>query len=234
MELGAEPTTTGEMVIQRRGLVTLLAAASLVAACADRATQAAREGQPPQGAVTAQAAHPPIGAKWRIRRVDSSNGSVQEFTLTAVSINYEGAPRYGVSDGADVSVLDPVTFNAIAELQNGKVTNTTTPDDGNYSWPLWVGKSWTSSLAYHDVIRGRSWDPILNFWRVTAYEDVTVPAGTFKAFKVESTPGTNEAAYRTYWYASDVKLMVKYIFQRTNNHYLGPGTVTTELLTVPR
>ena len=210
-------------------LTIVLIALLLQSSCAPPAPQV-----PPQGAVTAQAAYPPMGAKWQIRRVDNSNGSAQELTMTAMPIDYAGAARYGISNGTDVSVNDPATFNEIARLQNGKLTSTSTPDNGTFSWPLWVGRSWTPSYAYHDVTRGRSWDPVQSFCQATAYEDVTVPAGAYKAFKIECQPGTNDAAYRTYWYAPDLKLIVKYIFQRTSSHYLGSGTFTTELLTVPQ
>ncbi len=67
-------------------------------------------------------------------------------------------------------------------------------------------------------------------WKVAAYEDVTVPAGTFKAFRME---GSNPWAKITQWYAPEEKLVVKHVLERFGSNYLGSGKETTELLEYP-
>ena len=125
-----------------------------------------------------------IGAKWQLRRTDTANGSSNEMTMTAMPVEYLGVPRYGMSDGVNMVVLDPATFNAIATLRDSKELTTSTPDVGTFSWPLWVGKTWRTSYTYRDLVRARTFSPVVYDQRVAAYEDVTVPAGTFKAFRV--------------------------------------------------
>lgn len=76
-------------------------------------------------------------------------------------------------------------------------------------WPLEVGKTW----QYKGEFMGGE-TSLAQTAQVVAYEDVTVPAGTFKAFKIEYSG----SAYRggrswkrvdTYWYAPSVKADVK-------------------------
>jgi hypothetical protein len=68
---------------------------------------------------------------------------------------------------------------------------------------------------------------------VAAYEDVTVPAGTFKAFRIE-IGGAGTATHSTFWYAPVAKAVVKNSFQKSGSYYLGAGQTTTELLTTPK
>jgi hypothetical protein len=210
-----------------------LAVACLVSACTTAATAPDR---PPPGAVIAQAAHPPIGTKWQVRRTDTTNGSTGEITRTAVPVNYIGTARYGVSDAVNVTVLDPATFNEIATINesDSKELTTTSPDNGAFSWPLWVGKTWQPSYTYQDLGRGRKFGGVTFNHRVIAYEDVTVPAGTFKAFRIDGTPVSSAASFFTYWYAPDVKLVVKLVSRRTSDNYLGAEQTMTELLSRPK
>jgi hypothetical protein len=97
-----------------------------------------------------------------------------------------------------------------------------------------VGKSWTTTFNFSDAERNFHVGPVVRYTKVAAYEDVSVPAGTFKAFRIEQTPGMNEAVNITSWYAPDAKMVVRTIFQRTSDHYLGSGQTTTELLTLPK
>jgi CHAT domain-containing protein len=64
-------------------------------------------------------------------------------------------------------------------------------------------------------------------WRVEAYEDVTVPAGTFRAFRLT---GRNPANFTTLWYAADLKIIVKESHERLGRHHLGPGKTVHELV----
>jgi hypothetical protein len=75
------------------------------------------------------------------------------------------------------------------------------------SWPLEVGK-WGSGMS--------KWGQALNrfTWSVDAYEDVRVPAGTFKAFRITyslSTISTSMAPATSlkYWYAPEARQFVK-------------------------
>jgi hypothetical protein len=66
---------------------------------------------------------------------------------------------------------------------------------------------------------------------VAAYEKVTVPAGTFDAFRVECTSSAD--AQDTYWVNAAVHPFLKTKLVRGPKHPSGPGTQETELLRLP-
>jgi hypothetical protein len=143
---------------------------------------------------------------------------------------YGGRPVYRVTDGTDVLVFDKATTNYIARLRDGQAVHRITPHAGSYSWPLAVGKQWTASFRSEHLDVGRSFDPVESSWRVEAYEDITVPAGTFKAFRLQSTPGRNEGEKYTVWYAPELKLGVRRILERIPAHFRGPGIFLHEVM----
>ena len=191
----------------------------LVAGCATIPTQA------PIGAVQADLAFPPQGATWVMRR------DMNTFTVVSEGEGmYHGKPVYRFSFGNETSVIDKESGNKIADLRDGKELTTISPHSGTMLWPLFVGKSWTARSAYEDHVNRRTWNNVVTYWTVEAYEDVAVPAGTFKAFRIQSSPGENDGTIKTLWYAPEMKIAVKSIFERSSTHYLGAGRFVTELM----
>jgi hypothetical protein len=96
-----------------------------------------------------------------------------------------------------------------------------------FDFPLEVGKTWTKSyrLTMHAT---KQTIPFDSTGKVEAYEDVTVPAGTFKAFKI-STSDTlgNENAI---WYSPELGIWVKQAMKRTAKNPSGPGTREQEVI----
>ena len=204
-----------------------LLAASLVVAVTLVVPNGSQGDEPPAGAVTADMGFPAPGTKSVFAQKDLKSGSVTTRTFTYLEDGtYKGAPVFQATDGVDTFVLDKATRNWIATLRDGKERRSTSPDAGAYSWPLWVGKKWRAKYKYRDHERGRSFD-IRYDWKVEAYEDVSVPAGTFKAFRLH---GRNPYSERTEWYAPEMKGYVKRTYERTRKHYLGWGGYTRELV----
>ena len=112
-------------------------------------------------------------------------------------------------------------------MRAGKALNAASPYVAMYAFPLWVGKSWLTTFTYADHERGGTFSDVPSRGTITAYKDVTVPAGTFKAFKLERRdPGTR----RVGWYAPALHINVKSSVERLPGHPSGPGKFTTELL----
>jgi len=65
-------------------------------------------------------------------------------------------------------------------------------------------------------------------WKVDAYEDLTVPAGTFKAFKISMS--TNSEQENTYWFVPQLGINAKQIWRREAKSRFGPGTRELELV----
>ncbi|MSP02628.1 MAG: hypothetical protein EXR07_16495 [Acetobacteraceae bacterium] len=119
----------------------------------------------------------------------ASTSTVEDEEFTAASVEFEERSAYGMVGPRTTIVLNPVTFNFMARIVDSKFEVKSTPDSGGFAWPLWVGKSWDPIYASNDFKLGRLWPQLGTHRRVAAYEDVTVPAGTFKAFRLEITPG---------------------------------------------
>ncbi len=77
-------------------------------------------------------------------------------------------------------------------------------------FPLKVGKSWTYNYRTKERSEGSKFRIARH--RVIAYEQITVPAGTFWTFKVEVKKENDKRNVKgsvTYWYAPDVKYIIK-------------------------
>ena len=96
----------------------------------------------------------------------------------------------------------------------------------NWQWPLEVGKTWKQAYKMTDHVSKR-----VTSYEVTqtveAYEEVTVPAGTFKAFRVRTidTLGNDN----TQWFSADQGIFVKQSLRRTAKHAAGSGARQVEL-----
>jgi len=82
---------------------------------------------------------------------------------------------------------------------------------------LRFGKEVTSTLPHDGML---SWPLYV--------EDVTVPAGTWKALKIQSE--TSNSAFSTIWYVPEIKLMVKRINETTVGHPSGRTKVVYEVI----
>jgi hypothetical protein len=206
--------------------------------------------QPAAGSITAGAAYPPVGARWKVRVTEAGffHKTVNDRDVIATSVDFNGRRGYGLASLTTTKVLDPATFNPIGLLKDGKVVVVDVPNSGRFSWPLWVGKAWSATTSHTDFSYGESWPSTESDAWVAAFEDVAVPAGTFKAFRIEyqggigsSVPdswlnGVGRLGFESndiYWYAPGPKVIVKSEVVRLSRNYQWPGRTTVELLSVP-
>lgn len=153
-----------------------------------------------------------------------------------------------------VTFVGPKAIEAVSTLPGGKEIDTTWtpewnvvtdgrtgsffPDTGLLKFPLNPGLRYSSQF---EVVRPRQarFDSKDNLnVLVVGWEEVSVPAGTFRALKVEAT-GTyhrvDKAAYNTgglhyvVWYVPELKRWAKFLFESTARRG-GPGYRQTEEL----
>jgi hypothetical protein len=101
----------------------------------------------------------------------------------------------------------------------------------NWDWPLEVGRSWTREQRMTIHAANRTIPYVLT-QTVEAYEDVTVPAGTFKAFKVSTVTSLGDE--NLIWFSPELGIFVKQSLKRTGQHAQGPGTREIQLLAYKR
>lgn len=130
------------------------------------------------------------------------------------------------TDGSITSYVDP-QGRLLARVQGTTPIESFEPYFVNADWPIFVGKWWLNRYRYRDHIRGRTFDNVQYDGKVEAYEDVTTPGGTFKAFKIAFG---NPFSQLVLWYSPDLGIFIKSRSERYSGHYLGPGTYETELV----
>jgi hypothetical protein len=142
-----------------------------------------------------------VGESWEWRRSDALT-QLEEARIVATVVKTDA----GVAFSADGKTM-PVEVRVV---------------HGNYNpsakpwrvWPLAVGKRWEfeGTWARPDGVTGSSEQKV----EVVAFEEVTVPAGKFMAYKIEhrgyfrNSSGNTGRQDDTYWYAPDVRADVKH------------------------
>jgi hypothetical protein len=85
------------------------------------------------------------------------------------------------------------------------------------SFPLEVGKTWQQDYVGFTADDGVRWTASAS-WEVSAYESVTVPAGSFDAYRIERTETLGPESYgialrSTSWWAPSTRAFVKVTHQ---------------------
>ena len=157
-------------------------------------------------------------------------GNTVSFQTMSTPLRVPGGP----CDGANNTLEDAATLSYAACLKDGKLLSAVSPNDGRFKWPLQVGNSWRASYQWIDKVvnpdwSGRGWQE----FAVVAWEEVTVPAGTFMAYKVARTNGdwdtVKEEEY-IIWYAPEPQMIVKVIATRSSNNGYGASDQRWELV----
>lgn len=149
-----------------------------------------------------------VGDRWEWRQVDSRTKQ-EEGRRTRVVVLVEGVLKF--SDGGRTSQLSQAFIGAPSP-QPWRV------------WPLQVGKKWKYEEQWTRK-DGGSGSTRQNV-EVVAYEEVSVPAGKFMAYKIEyrgwyqrNQRGHGGRQDDTYWYAPEVKADVKHVREDKENMY---------------
>jgi hypothetical protein len=174
---------------------------------------------------------PPMGSSWtyQYRNSGAYTGPAQTSSKMAET-TYKGQPHLAFQgsggtlvaqrDGAWVAMLAP----------DGKPVTTWEPN-ASYEWPLTPGKTWVRKMKVTNHAQGTVMD-VESRGQVEAFEDVTVPAGTFKAVRLRISD--NLGNDNTIWFGYEVGLFIKQKLTRSDKSPLGAGTREGELTAFTR
>jgi len=129
----------------------------------------------------------PTGSRWITRSLDPAGGSHLTTYTVLEPGSFQGRPGFRVSDNVGVQFFERASRNWFATVVREKERSGATPHHGSLEWPLEVGRSWSSVYQFRDNLRNLRFNRIETAWRVAAEEDGTVPAGTFKALRLEGS-----------------------------------------------
>lgn len=161
----------------------------------------------------------------------------QEYKRRMMDLHVFSAPFRdpgGPCDGANNVLEDIATGSYAACLKDGKLLAASSPHDGRFKWPLQVGNSWRARNQFIDKVLHPDWSgPSWQEFAVLAWEEVTVPAGTFMAYKVARTDAnwdTVKDEEYVIWYAPESQLIVKLINTRSPDNGYGASEQGWELV----
>jgi hypothetical protein len=179
---------------------------------------------------------PPVGATWKFQvtntgsfgNADKADKAEQQISMRDVVV--EGKPYHRFDSGGSATLQTDSAAVFMVLGPGDRPLMRYEPPLG-YEFPLEVGKTWTQDIALTEG--GTTRTPMKAQWKVEAYEDVTVPAGTFKAWRIVFTD--NFGYKQTTWGMPDtVGVFAKRINERSATHPQGgAGTQVIELVTVP-
>jgi len=193
----------------------VLTAALLSGGCAMMEPKAERYVAPPLGSswVTAQRSMGSFGTG--TAQVQSTRGERVWQGKQVITFASQQGTIVSMPEGGFVAILGP-----------GDKPLISWDPPISYEWPLTAGKTWTKT--YRMTLADNRSIAYDNRCKVDAYEDVTVPAGAFKAFKV--TCSTTIGDESTTWFSPELGIFVKQSQRRAANSPLGAGTRESELL----
>lgn len=170
---------------------------------------------------------PPQGSTWVSKRIDTGSygsGTVQSAGSMGEQM-WQGQKLMAFQSQEQTTLAHP-SGDWIAQVKGSTPLVTWNPPLG-WNWPLEVGKTWTkkTSITIHAAKRTI---PYEYTQKVEAFEDVTVPAGTFKAFKVKTSSTLGDDNVN--WFSPELGIFVKSSLKRTAKHSAGPGTREIELV----
>ena len=160
------------------------------------------------------------GDRWVYRRIDLWNNKQigrPNFTVAFVNDKVINAVLKRGQDEVDV------TFTSEWNVVNDPGSGVYNPHSGLLKFPLLVGARYPARFELtrrkQGAYRVRMDVPM----RVVGWEEVEVPAGKFRALKIEGHGAYrrqdvfgNGQIHYTFWYVPDVKRWVKYTMENTN------------------
>jgi hypothetical protein len=171
---------------------------------------------------------PPVGSTftYAFRNTGSYGTRTGQVTMKATERMWEGKLLAASEGPQGVTLINPDGAWPAQLSPDGKLARSFNPPIG-FEFPLVVGKTWTKSyqVTAHATNKTTSFDTT---WKVEAYEDLTVPAGTFKVFKITYADTTGQE--NIYWYNPELGSWPKSSFTRTAKFAAGPGTNEAELV----
>lgn len=194
-----------------------VAAAVVMAGCATPEPRIERFRPVPMGTTTTMS----------VTSTGSYGAGTSQVTTTIGQRSWEGRTVIAQESLAGAMLLDPDDGTRLGFVgPNGQTQWTLKPSIG-FRYPMQVGKSWVveSTMTLMGPQGSRTL-PVRSEWRVEALEDVTVPAGTFRALRVTVNDAMGGQPWNadTYWVEPVQEMTVKVVLRRLATHPAGAGS----------
>ena len=171
----------------------------------------------------------PIGATWTQAMTDTGSfgkGSTAQSWKAAGDQDWQGRKVRAFESQQLTILADAESTKWVAFLNKGTPILSWDPPIG-WEFPLEVGKTWTSKHRF-TIHAAKRTVPLEVKFNVEAYEEVTVPAGTFNTFRIRSSD--NLGNENVTWWSPEIGLFIKRNQTRTAKNQSGPGTRESQLV----
>lgn len=179
------------------------------------------------------------GDSWKFQKIDEWSGRrTSKYSIETESVS-DKEIRFLVTykkSGVVATITETLDLNMLTRESSGGVSDRYIPNDGSYTFPLAVGKTWNAKTDYTRANRHGSYELTA---KVVGWEQVKVPAGEFTAIKItkegryQSTFGGSSGTgwiKSTIWYVPEIKKAVKTSYEDSNWNGSLNSRDTTELL----
>jgi hypothetical protein len=158
-----------------------------------------------------------VGDKWTF----SNKGTIEVVNADQNSYTLKFSDDICVAEtwGFNTIVFEKSTLNKIYYLEGDKRKKYTKGRRRIFNFPLSPGKQWKDAFRSTPLVSIASDKGELEYYghfKVLGWEDIEVPAGKFRALKLDATvghkAGKRVGPYKStslYWYSPDVKYFVK-------------------------
>jgi hypothetical protein len=153
--------------------------------------------------------HPPVlvvGSMFVYQDTNLSNSKVCRVTMVVKEKGeFEKKQAYWIDvtrEGENYLDVYDMNFNWIGSFADGRELESAEPCIQVFKWPLKVGKKWDNFYTLRDYSQGINISSSTVPMNIRTYEEVTVPAGTFNALRIQ-------AGEETFWYALSIGWVVK-------------------------
>ncbi len=153
--------------------------------------------------------HPPtlvIGSRFIYRDTNMSNGKICKVSMIVKDMKkFETRRAYWIEVRKETeSYFDiyDLNLNWIGSLVDGRELESAEPCIRAFDWPLRVGKTWKSDCTVREYSGGVHPYHLKTRMNIQRYEEVSVPAGTFGALRIQ-------AGEETFWYAPSVGWVIR-------------------------
>jgi hypothetical protein len=165
------------------------------------------------------------GDRWTYRRMDyAGKRSTGEYELRVTFAGAKGIIAVVVAGGKELDTTWTADWNAVV-VPNG---DTYSPDSQTFRFPLAPGATWRSTFGMHRP-NARGFTMLFDrIAKVTGWEAVEVPAGSFRALRLDiegswkrGDVSASGHSRTTMWYVPAVKRWVKYEYrdEGTGSHF---------------
>ena len=161
---------------------------------------------------------------WIYNKINGWNGELEDISVVRVKeVTAQGILLQATAlDGSSPALIRRTAGFNVFSIEAPNLVRTMRPHYPNFSFPLWVGKTWEGKVAFESSDQPAKMVQAELRARVAGYETVTVPAGTFYALKIviEGAYWAQNLEYNwtgriedMLWYAPQVRNAVRYEYR---------------------